>query len=60
MDAAIDLLYDDGRLVSLPDIRDANLTVSKVINDVKFDGDLIYVATSFGLVVFRESTADVK
>lgn len=56
----IDLLYDDGRLVNLPDIRDANLTVSKVINDVKFDGDLIYVATSFGVVVFRESTADVK
>ena len=36
----IDLLYDDGRRVNLPDIRDANLTVSKVINDVKFDGDL--------------------
>ena len=56
----IDLLYDDGHRVNLPDIRDANLTVSKVINDVKFDGDLIYVATSFGIVVFRESTADVK
>ena len=56
----IDLLYDDGRRVNLPDIRDANLTVSKVINDVKFDGDLIYVATSFGIVVFRESTADVR
>ena len=56
----IDLLYDDGRRVNLPDIRDANLTVSKVINAVKFDGDLIYVATSFGIVVFRESTADVR
>lgn len=56
----IDLLYDDGHRVNLPDIRDANLTVSKVINDVKFDGDLIYVATSFGIVVFRESTADVR
>lgn len=56
----IDLLYDDGRRVNLPDIRDANLTVSKEINDVKFDGDLIYVATSFGIVVFRESTADVR
>lgn len=59
-DGNIDLLYDDGRLVNLPDIRDANLSVSKVINDVKFDGDRIYVATTFGLVVFSESTADVK
>lgn len=58
--SGIDLLYDDGRRVSLPDIRDANLNTSKVINDVAFDGDLIYVATSFGLVVFSESSTDVK
>lgn len=59
-DANLDIIYDDGRRVNLPDIRDANVNITKGINDVAFDGDRIYVATSFGLVIYDESTADVR
>lgn len=52
----IDLIFEDGKLVNLPDIKDAVLTTKKVIYDVAFDNDnnKIYVATSFGLVVFND------
>lgn len=50
----IDLIFEDGKLVNLPDIKDAALTTKKVIYDVAFDGDKIFVATSFGLVVFND------
>lgn len=48
----IDLLHDNGRIVNLSDILDAELSHDKSINDVDFAGDRIYVATAFGLVVF--------
>ena len=44
----IDLIYDNGRVVNLPDIKNANLTTSKTINDVDFGNGRIAVATSFG------------
>ncbi len=50
----IDLIYDDGKIVNLPDIKDATLTSSKTINDVAFDNDRIYVATEFGIVIFDD------
>lgn len=59
-DANLDILYDDGRHVNLPDIRDANVNVSKDVNFVSFDDKYIYVATSFGLVIYDEATGDVK
>lgn len=59
-DACIDLVYDSGRRVNMPDIRDANINNLKRINDIKFDGELIYVATSFGLVVYSGDSHDVR
>lgn len=50
----IDLVYDNGKIVNLPEIKDANLNVSKTINDIQFGKDRIYVATSFGIVVFDD------
>lgn len=50
----IDLIYDSGKVVNLPEIKDANLTVTKTINNVQFGKDRIYVATSFGIVVFDD------
>lgn len=50
----IDLIYDSGKVVNLSEIKDANLTAAKSINDVKFGKDRIYVATSFGIVVFDD------
>ena len=56
----IDLLYDNGDVVNLPDIKDAVLTYDITINDVAFSGDNIYVATKFGLIIFDEKKHEVK
>lgn len=50
----IDLLYDDGKIVNLPDIKDAVLTTSKTVNDVAFANNRIYAATAFGVVIFDD------
>lgn len=50
----IDLIYDDGRVVNMPEIKDASLTVSKKVNDVAFRNDHIYLATDFGLVIYDD------
>lgn len=55
----IDLLYDDGRTVNMPDIKDALLSVSRGINSVAFWGDRIFVGTQFGLVVFDDVRHEV-
>ncbi|MBO5272511.1 MAG: hypothetical protein J6B30_06825 [Muribaculaceae bacterium] len=56
----IDLLYDDGTVVNLPDIKNSTLNYSLEINDVAFLGNCIYVATKFGLIVFDETRHEVK
>lgn len=52
----IDLIYDNGDVVNLSEIKDAIMQTDKVINDVSFDteNNRIYVATSFGLVVYDD------
>ena len=50
----IDLLYDDGRVVNIPDIRDASISADKTINSIDFsESGRMYVATNFGFVAFR-------
>lgn len=56
----IDLLFADGQRVNLPEIKTAQIDYPKVINDVKFSGDEIYVATSFGLVVYSDTRHEVR
>ena len=55
----IDLIYDDGSVVNLPEIKDANLTASKTINFVSFYNNHIYVATDFGIVVYDDQKHQV-
>ncbi len=50
-DGNVDLLYDDGRIVNLPDIKHASADLPKAIHDVAFDNAMIYMATDFGIVV---------
>lgn len=50
----IDLIYDSGKVVNLPEIKDANLTSAKAVNHIYFGKGRIYVATSFGIVVFDD------
>jgi hypothetical protein len=55
----IDIIKDDGTVINIPDIKDAVLTSSKTINDVTFNGDLMYVATAFGYVVISDKKFEV-
>lgn len=56
----IDLLYSDGDIANMSDIVDATtINPPLTINSVAFDGDKIYVATAFGLVIFNESRHEV-
>lgn len=51
-DGNIDLVYDNGKVVNMPEIRDAVLSTSHTINHVSFFDGKIYVATAFGLVIY--------
>ncbi len=56
----IDIIKGNGAVVNMPEIKDAVMTASKVINDVTFSPGLIYVATDFGYVVIDDSKFVVK
>lgn len=59
MDGNIDILKDSGELINMPDVKDANLSYSKNINDVFFDNNKIYMATDFGIVIFDDQKYQV-
>ena len=50
----IDILYDSGKVVNVPDVYDADVT-DKGINHVNFNGDYIYVAAEFGYAILNSS-----
>ena len=56
----IDILYDNGKVVNVPYVKDAVLTYDADINDIAFSGDNIYIATKFGIIVYDESKHQVK
>lgn len=58
--ANMDLILSDGQRVNLPDIKDAIVNVEKEVNDIVFDGDDIYVATGFGLVIYDADRMEVR
>lgn len=57
---AADLLYDNGDIFYMPELRDAELTSGWKVNSVDFNGDYIYVSTSFGIVRFNEPRKEVS
>lgn len=50
-DYDIDLVYDDGRIVNIPDLRDAASTAAKTVNDVSFANGKIFVGFASGMLV---------
>lgn len=50
-DFNIDLVYDDGRTISVPDLRDAAISDNKFINDVAFAHGKAYLGMMGGMVV---------
>lgn len=55
----IDLLYDNGDVVNLPDIKDSSVNTSKKINYVAFGPDRMAVATDFGIVIYSDTRHEV-
>ena len=58
--ANVDLIDADGNITNMSDIKDKNIIGTKTINNVFFDGDMAYVACSFGIVVFDLKREEVK
>lgn len=57
----IDLLYADKKVVNLPEIRDAAINSTKVINDITFSkDDKMLVSTNFGLVLYDDNKYEVE
>ena len=59
-DANMDMLYDDGKIYNLPDIKDAVVDYTKSINGADFRGNSMYVATTFGVVEYDIDKRVVK
>ncbi len=55
----MDIIDDDGKVTNLPDIKDASVGIIPVVNDMVFDGNRIYVATNFGVVVYDDRKKEV-
>lgn len=58
-DANMDAIYDDGRVVNMPQIKDATLYTAKTVNDIAFTPTRMYVATAFGLVIYDTAIHEV-
>ena len=53
-DSNIDLIYDSGKVVNIPDISVASIPYTKKINHVWIDPSGLYFATSFGIVIIDD------
>lgn len=58
-DNNMDMLCDNGHCYNLPEIKDANMTDDKTINDIAFGHDRFAVATNFGLVIYDDNKREV-
>lgn len=56
LNSNIDVVYDNGQVVNLPDIKDLVLTQTKAIYDVTFAHNKMMVATDFGFLVYDDNT----
>lgn len=56
----IDLIDNNGKVINIPDIKDAILTSDKTINDVSFTPKAAYLATAFGYLVINDTKYEVK
>lgn len=59
-DTNLDLIYDDGKVVNIPDIRDSQISYSRQINDVFVHPTGLYIALNFGIVVIDDERHEVR
>ncbi len=55
----LDLLFQDGTVINMPEIKDSSVSDMKTVNDVAFGGDRIVIATDFGLVIYSDTRYEV-
>lgn len=57
----IDLIYDDGKVVNIPDYRLASISYPKTVNSINFSpgNDRIYLATVFGYVALNDRKREI-
>ncbi len=55
----LDMLYDDGRVVNLPEIKDAVISSGHGVNSADFADGRIYLATDFGMAVYDDSKHEI-
>jgi len=58
-DYNIDLLYDDGRVCNMPEVKDAMINAGRAVRDVTFGDGRAYLATDFGMVVIDDKSKSV-
>lgn len=60
-DYNIDLIYNDGKVVNLPDYSRSELSYSKNVNSISMDPDKdrVYLATDFGYVALNDKKYEV-
>lgn len=58
--ANIDIIENSGKVINMPDIKNAEINADKSINDVTFASGAAYVATDFGYVVINDTKFEVK
>jgi ligand-binding sensor domain-containing protein len=56
----IDLLYNDGTVVNLSDIKRKNIVGGKSINHIMFSGKYAYLSCNFGIVVIDLERQEIK
>lgn len=56
----IDLLFDDGRVLNLSDIKRKNIPGNKIVNRISIEGDLAYLSCGFGVVVLDLLRREIK
>ncbi|MDE6130182.1 MAG: hypothetical protein K2F74_01190, partial [Muribaculaceae bacterium] len=56
----MDAIYDDGRVVNMPEILNANLAVSKTMTSINMQDDYISISTNFGYVIYDAAKLVVK
>lgn len=60
LNSNIDIILKDGKVVNMPDIKNAVMTQSKTINHVSFAHNKAFVATNFGYVVINDEKMEVQ
>lgn len=57
----ITFIYDDGRVVTMPDYRLANISKDKTVNSITVDpwNDRVYLATTFGYLAVNDEKYEI-